>query len=359
MERLGRNSFHYLLFFFLSYYYFVNRVVLTRLYALYGSKCYYWIVGINLLLPFLVFLAKPLNYVRKRTLTLLATKSYNMTLLFLVKIMTTVYLIFTATLTLQITASVTITYYYNIFSLFILIGTLCLAVYYVSRKGLITSNALSVLLLSFCIFIYIFYVLTGTKIKTYNFFGMSSNVVETIRIIVMLLFYIFEFVLLFLISDNITTKISKKSLLLFISIFSIVSIYEATVLTGSFGVILKFLPFPYYESWKLAGVEKAAENLGFLTFLYAYFLCFQRLSFTTHVFNKIWANTSKIITLVFLGIIGFFTYLITQYYNIYTDIVDDIFDCSLILIIVITTLVSIIIKKGRKRENEGLISTIS
>lgn len=359
MEKLGRNSFHYLLFFFLSYYFFVNRVVITRLYSLYGEKSYYWIVGINLLLPLLFFLTKPLNYVKEKTLTLLATKSYSMSLLFLVKIMTTTYLIFTAVITLQITSSVLVTFYYNTFSILFLILTILLSVFYVSRKGLITSNALSVFILIFCLSINIVYVLTGNKIQIFNLVGIGSNTIEVIRIVLMLLFYVFEFALLFLVSDNITTKISKKQLFFFIAGFSVMSIYEATVLTGTFGSLLKMIPYPYYESWKMAGIERVAENVGFLAFLYIYFLCFQRISFSTHVFNKLWANTSKLITSLFLGVIGIGAYLLATNYNMYYDIIDDLFDCSLMLIIVISILLFFVIKKGRKRENEGLRSTIS
>lgn len=359
MEKLSRNSFHYLLFFFLSYYFFLNRVVLTRLYSLYGNKCYYWIILIYTLLPLLIFLSKPLNYVRKRTLTLLASKSYNMTLLFLIKIMTSVYLIFTSTITLQITSSVLITFYYNTFSHIFLIFSILLVVFYVSRKGLITSNALSIIILFYCLFINIFYIFTGTKIRFFNLIGIETNFIETLKIIIMLLFFLFEFALLFLVSDNITSKISKKTLFFFIIVFSLFGIYEATVLTGTFGNLLNLIPYPYYESWKIAGIERVAENLGFLPFIYIYFLCFQRLSFSTHIFNKIWANTRKIITLIFLTIIGIFSYLLASNYSMYIDIIDDLFDCSLILIIVVSFLLFFIIKKGRKRENEGLRSTIN
>lgn len=353
MDKQSRTANHLFLAFIIGYIFYRSQIVFPQLYQYFGNSVFWTFVIIAALQPFyLAFLTKAFEKVRIFSLQKLVENNSTKVIYIINKISLTLYFLFNFAFLIFANTSLYTTYYYQNVPFIIFIVIFVSLTIYGTSYGLKSLTRISVLMAIITIFTTLFYFMAPSEIKWFTLaFKWPEAIKENalLAIIFAILVYIVEPITFLLISDYSSTRFDARKVFFISFLFTLISIYNISRQNWEFGILLKYLRFPFFESWRNFNFDPYIRQLDFLIIIYYFGSQYQRLLYGTTLINKIWSLKKPYFALIILATSGGIAHLMINNTFLYQKYSLPLFIAMISMLSIAALLTLINVFKGGKK----------
>lgn len=337
-----------LLVFVLVSSFFTNKIIAEITINEVGRGSILLLIFAYLLVPFIMFILKPLyEKIRRKQLNHMTIVEKSTPFYLIIRILASLYLIFTLIITMYFTTNKLNAYYFNSLPLAIYFIILLILIIYSVYKGRNSLIYISSIVVFVVMIFYIYYILNPSHIDFSNLnklkIATGNNLYTLLIFILPILLEPFLFILY---CDDGDTPYKKRYLFFLPLIASLLASYAILRQGWEFGILLNYLNSPFIESTLYVRMGKYAENIALITILYYIGLYFLRILFTLFLFTKIWNIEGVFISIMLVIISSLATYLFLFNISVFNDIMMSIFIISVFILLVYSVSISILVIKG-------------
>lgn len=351
------KSFHYVLTFFIASYLYSNFLCGELLLSRYGSAIVLPLMLVNFLIPFVYLALTPLlERARRYRLNHLSIKERSTPLYFLIKILLTVYILFSLMIGLFDSTNKIITYYFTYLPISLYFVTIIGLVLYALKNRQALLHLLSNLFLYFILVFILLYLLGYQGTDFSGVFDRSFDMNSLFSGFVLLLIMLLEPFLFFTFGDLASTRYKKRQLFFILLIGAFFSNYLILREVGEFGSLLTLIHSPFFESMQLFTIGGMPSDL--LGLFYGLGLTFLRILFLSYLFLKIWNLKHPFIVMVLLFLCASSAWLFLQNMEVFLDLIQHLYIIAAFSLLGYSILMTIFVAKGRTGGDKKDVSTI-
>ncbi len=346
MRRISSTSI--LLVFILSSTFFTNRIIGEIILKELGRGSLLLLIIANLLVPFIMFILKPIyEKTRRKQLNHMTIVDKSTPFYLIIRALASIYLIFSLVITIYFSTNKLNAYFFSELPLVLYFLILLILTIYAIIKGRNSLIHISSITIFIVLTFYLFYLFNPTSIDYSNL--NKLKIVTNNNLILLLIFIIPIFLepfIFILYCDDADTPYKKRYLFFLPFIASILSSYTLLRQGWEFGVLLPFLNSPFIESSLYVRMGVYNENIALITLFYYIGSYFLRILFTCSLFAKMWNIKGVFITALLIVISCLATYLFLLNVTVFNDIMMNLFFISIFVLLVYALLITILIIKG-------------
>lgn len=340
MEQKKVSYLNLLIIFFLSYSFYMLQILTQELFYSYSKQCVLILCLFQLLFPLFIYIVCKIINSKKLNKN---TKNN-----FIFSILSSIYLIVTAIISVVNITNIVILYYYQQTNYIILLIFISLPlIYTILREENTLFSLASILLIIYTVFKYA-YLGNNSKIDFYVFHDII-NIKNTniLPLIIYSLPILLEPLILLNNEENISDKINIKLAVSFAFFISLIGILTILRQTWEFGALLDKIRFPYLESIKNIIAGDFFENIDFYYLLSIAASIYIRLGYSLITIKKTF-NLNKLITISLLVGLFLLVYIIQKSMNLYLFSINKILIISSTCLLICLILLPFIMKRRKK-----------
>lgn len=340
MEEKKTSSINLLIVFFLSYSFYIIQILTQELFYSFSKQSIFIICTLQLLFPATIyFVCKTINSNKIKE---------NNKNSFAFHIISSVYLLVTALISIVNITNIIVLYYYQQTNYAILLIIITIPLIYTLIRGDHHFFSLaSIILIIYSIFKYS-YLNNSSSLDYFVFYNILD--IEKSKILLIIIYslpILLEPLLLLNNQNNLSNKINIKVAVIFSVLISLIGILTILRQTWEYGELLNKIRFPYLESIKNIIAGKFFENIDFYYLLSISVSIYIRLgySFIT-IKNSLGLN--KIITIALVFALLVLIYIVQRSMDLYLFSIDKVLIISSTCLLLCLILLPFSIRRKNK-----------